>query len=260
MLPSCYSQDTNFPNSYAEFVLISKEISNLENEMMELKESLSEFKSMPSLLHIPDPTTLPSSTISTYKRSSVADLRIMYYNQMQSLHADIEGSAKFVPIIPGRHILSEAEGILALNNATYKVIGKVKFIILDDAILVARKRRRNADTPSKGKLVAEKCYNMNGLQVVDTKDSSSAHLHVILNIRLLTVCLGMTNVFKMKVGKSSDVFRMETPVEKKTLLAQLRNALDDWLAKKRQEREGEHERRKSLWTGGGDVCAMSVAL
>jgi len=147
--------------------------------MMELKESLAEFKSMPSLLHIPDPTTLPSSTISTYKRSSVADLRIMYYNQMQSLHAEIEGSAKFVPIIPGRHILSEAEGILALNNATYKVVGKVKFIILDDAILVARRRRRNADTPSKGKLVAEKCYNMNGLQVVDTKDSSSVYLHLV---------------------------------------------------------------------------------
>lgn len=39
-------------SSYAEFVLISKEISNLENEMLELKESLAEWKSMPSLLHI----------------------------------------------------------------------------------------------------------------------------------------------------------------------------------------------------------------
>jgi hypothetical protein len=38
--------------SYAEFVLISKEISVLENEMLELKESLAEWKSMPSLLHI----------------------------------------------------------------------------------------------------------------------------------------------------------------------------------------------------------------
>jgi hypothetical protein len=33
-------------------VLISKEIGVLENEMLELKESLAEWKSMPSLLHI----------------------------------------------------------------------------------------------------------------------------------------------------------------------------------------------------------------
>lgn len=43
-----------FPFSYAEFMMISKEISTLENDMLELKESLSEWKSMPSLLHIDD--------------------------------------------------------------------------------------------------------------------------------------------------------------------------------------------------------------
>jgi exocyst complex component 8 len=43
---------SNVSCSYAEFVLISKEISILENEMLELKESLAEWKSMPSLLHI----------------------------------------------------------------------------------------------------------------------------------------------------------------------------------------------------------------
>ena len=39
-------------NSYSQFVHISKEIGNLENELLELKESLAEWKSMPSLLHI----------------------------------------------------------------------------------------------------------------------------------------------------------------------------------------------------------------
>jgi hypothetical protein len=42
------------PFSYAEFVTISKEISTLENEMLELKESLAEWRNMPSLLHIDD--------------------------------------------------------------------------------------------------------------------------------------------------------------------------------------------------------------
>ena len=49
--------------SYVEFMMISKEISTLENDMLELKASLSEWKSMPSLLHIDDTATV-AGTIS----------------------------------------------------------------------------------------------------------------------------------------------------------------------------------------------------
>lgn len=38
--------------------MISKEVSTLENDMLELKESLNEWKSMPSLLHINDAASL----------------------------------------------------------------------------------------------------------------------------------------------------------------------------------------------------------
>ncbi|KIK70441.1 hypothetical protein GYMLUDRAFT_89474 [Collybiopsis luxurians FD-317 M1] len=224
--------------NYAEFVVISKEISTLENEMLELKESLSEYKSMPSMLHIPDPTSASSSNLSTYRRSSVADLRIMYFNQMQQLHAQIEGSAKFAPTTPGRHIVGEADGVLALNAATYKVMGRVKFVVLDDALLVAKRRRRTTGAdPSRsggsrteGKLVAERCWALNEMLVLDSKDSAS-----------------MTNVFKVRHGKETQVYRTETLAEKKNLLGMLRQVGDEFNAKKRKEREGEHERRKSLW-------------
>lgn len=173
------SQLSNLKISYAEFVLISKEISVLENEMLELKDLLSEYKSMPSMLHIPDPTSSSTGTLSTYKRSSVADLRILYFNQMQTLHASIEGAAKFVPTTPGRHVVGEMEGVYSLNAATYKVVGKVKFVILDDAVLVARRRRRNAggggdgSSVNEGKLVAERCWALGDMLVLDTKDSPS---------------------------------------------------------------------------------------
>lgn len=157
---------------------ISKEITVLDNELLELKEALSEFKSMPSLLHISDSSSASTSTLSTYKRSSVADLRIVYFNQMQTLHAQIEGSAKFVPVTPGRHVVGEVEGILALNAATYKAVGRVKFVILDDAVLVARRRRRAAandgGNANDGKLVAERCWPLQEMLVLDTKDSPSA--------------------------------------------------------------------------------------
>ncbi|KAK7063929.1 exocyst complex component [Favolaschia claudopus] len=232
----------NVFKNYAEFVLISKEISTLENEMIELKESLSEYKSMPSLLHIPDPTSTSSSGLSSYRRSSVADLRIMYFNQMQTLHAQVEGSAKFAPTTPGRHVVAEVDGVIALNAATYKPTGKVKFVVLDDAVLVARRRRRTGGGgregrdggTNEGKLVAERCWSLNEMLVLDTKDSPS-----------------MTNVFKIRQGKETHVFRTETPADKKSLLSQFRHVAEELAAKKRKEREGEHERRKSLWNGGG---------
>ncbi|KAJ2927709.1 hypothetical protein H1R20_g9401, partial [Candolleomyces eurysporus] len=227
--------------NYAEFVLISKEISSLENEMLELKELLSDYKSMPSMLNIPDPTSLTSATLSTYKRSSVADLRILYFNQMQTLHASIEGAAKFVPTTPGRHVVGEFENVMSLNAATYRIISKVKIVVLDDAVLVAnRRRRRNAggndgagSTVNEGKLVAEKCWPLTEMLVLDTKDSAS-----------------MTNVFKVRRGKETHVYRTETPQEKKQILTMFRQVAEELQQKRRKEREGEHERRKSIWTNG----------
>ena len=163
--------------------------------MLELKESLSEYKSMPSLLHIPDPTSTSSSTFSSYRRSSVADLRIMYFNQMQTLHAQIEGSAKFAPTTPGRHVVGEVEGVLALNAATYKVMGRVKFVVLDDIVLVAKRRRRNAGGGSRearggsigeGKLVAERCWPLSEMLVLDTKDSPSTSNNAVSLLFILS--------------------------------------------------------------------------
>ena len=55
---------TRFP-SYAEFVMVSKEVSTLESEMLELKEALAEWKGMPSLLHIDD----SASVAGTYTQA-----------------------------------------------------------------------------------------------------------------------------------------------------------------------------------------------
>ena len=57
-------------DSYAEFMLVSKEVSTLENEMLEFKEALSEWKGMPSLLHIDD-----SASVAGTSRPSLDSLR-----------------------------------------------------------------------------------------------------------------------------------------------------------------------------------------
>lgn len=166
--------------------MVSKEVSTLESEMLELKEALAEWKGMPSLLYIDDSasvagTHLPARAYTPHLtdssperrrnvRSSIADLRVLYANQMQNLHAQIEGSSKFVPTTPGRHVILEMDNILALNPATYKVDHAVRFVLLDDAVLVARRRRRRNNIDSD-KLVAEKCWPLNDMLVLDTKDT-----------------------------------------------------------------------------------------
>ena len=61
----------------------------------------------------------------------------------------------------------------------------------------------------------------------------------------------MTNVFKIRNGKETHVYRTETPHEKKSLLSQFRQVAEELSQKRRREREGEHERRKSMWQGDG---------
>jgi hypothetical protein len=61
----------------------------------------------------------------------------------------------------------------------------------------------------------------------------------------------LINVFKVRHGKETHVYRADSAADKKNLLAQFRHVAEELAAKKRKEREGEHERRKSLWAGGG---------
>lgn len=73
----------------------------------------------------------------------------------------------------------EMDNISSLNPATYKVDHAIRFILLDDAVLVARKRKRrnNAETD---KLVAERCWPLNEMLVLDTKDTASESIGLIM--------------------------------------------------------------------------------
>ena len=103
---------------------------------------------------------------------------------MQTLHSQIEGSVKFAPTIAGRHVISETDGIFSLNAATYKVDYTVRFVVLDDLVLVAKRRNRrgreerDGGRGEGGKLVAEKCWALSEMLVLDTKDSASKRIRL----------------------------------------------------------------------------------
>lgn len=80
-------------------------------------------------------------------------------------------------------------------------------------------------------------------------------------VQVLTVSAAMSNVFKIRHNKETHVYRTEAAGDKKNLLAQFRHVAEELAAKRQKEREGEHQRRKSLWVGsGGDVSAIITGI
>ena len=61
----------------------------------------------------------------------------------------------------------------------------------------------------------------------------------------------MSNVFKIRSNKETHVYRTDVAADKKHLLSQFRHVAEELAARRRKEREGEHQRRKSLWVAGG---------
>jgi hypothetical protein len=192
------------PPSYTEFITISREIATLETSLVELQTLLHDWKSVPESLSglsslADDASQRKSSSSSTTggpaardgggngsRRSSVADLQSLYRTQLQALYSQVAGSQKFIPMIPGRHVVAETGAFVELNPATYKAKGGVHLFLLDDLVLIAGVKRRPGGDDKKdgsrggddGRLVAEKCWQLAEVTVVDVKDSNGTSLIV----------------------------------------------------------------------------------
>lgn len=178
-------------------MVISKEISTLENEMLELKGVLEEWRSVPESLeggwgvdelllgctssfsrpltpaqstHFAPFCTASQGPNRRTQRNSLADLATLYKSQLSALWEGVEGSQKLLPYIPGRHLIAESASFVELNSATYKPKQQVHLFLLNDAMLVSVKKRRGAAVGGKVRLVAERCFNLSEIVVVDLKD------------------------------------------------------------------------------------------
>lgn len=214
-------------HNYAEFITISKEIATLENDMLELKELLSEWKQLPQALELDDSTSFadPYARGAKGNRNSTLDLQQIYRAQITSLWEGIEGSQKFLPFVPGRHLIAEASSFTELNAATYKPQQGVALFLLNDLLLIATRRKRQMS--SKMRLVAERCFNLAEMVVIDLKDGGD-----------------LTNAIKIKRGKESYVYRTDRSEDKRALLAAFRRVAEELSKKRRNESNAEAEARK----------------
>ncbi|KAK8843984.1 hypothetical protein IAR55_006777 [Kwoniella newhampshirensis] len=239
---------------YAEFVTISKEISTLENDMLELKELLGQWKDLPQLMGMEAtlaPTLDKNGNLERRRtqRNSVLDLQNLYKTQLTQLWSTVEGSQKYLPLVPGRHLVFETHNFVELNAATYKAKQSVSLFLLNDLLLIAGRRRTKGATTTdvagtgiggvaadkereRGRMVAERCWVLADLIVVDVKDSGD-----------------LTNALKIRRGKEVCVYRTSKPEDKKALLGAFRQVSQELGEKKRKDSEKEQERRKSMWHG-----------
>jgi hypothetical protein len=73
-------------------------------------------------------------------------------------------------MVAGRHLVHETHNFVELNAATYKAKQSVSLFLLNDLLLIAG-RRRTKGVEERGRMVAERCWVLADLVVVDVKDS-----------------------------------------------------------------------------------------
>lgn len=83
----------------------------------------------------------------------------------------VEGSQKFLPAHPGRHIIKESLNWTELNAATWKPTKTVHLILLNDHLLIAARKRGKASTQVR-KSIADRCWNLADIEVNELSEDT----------------------------------------------------------------------------------------
>jgi exocyst complex component 8 len=189
----------NVFNNYASFVSLSHEISSLTSDLSSLSSLLLQFSNLVTYLSTSvqkeDEVNVPSGFQherrgAQHHRNSVADLAQIHASHLQELWHLVEGSQKFLPAHPGRHVIKESLNWTELNTATWKPTKIVHLILLNDHLLVAAKKRGKASTHSR-RSVVDHCWNLADIEVReiledrDGRHASGGALQVTLGREVL---------------------------------------------------------------------------
>jgi hypothetical protein len=223
----------NVYQNRTQFIKISKEAEKLKGEMRMLRTLMSELTS--TLGQTTSASGLGGDAITARKqanRSSVANLEALWNSHLQTLWKRVEGSQKYLPAIPGRHIIYESGKWVELNAATWKIRRRIHLILLNDHLLVASEKKRadlGGQNPRDAKqkknqaqvqLVAQRCWPLQDVQIADLSSRSAPGGRE---------GKGTTDAINIRVGTESYTFAVygSDASEKNTLLSTFRKALED---------------------------------
>ncbi|CAO3675871.1 unnamed protein product [Umbelopsis ramanniana] len=216
----------NVYRNYTEFVVISKEISNLDGDMLLLRDFLNELRVIntsfkdevdPMAGIINDPAPIAESITQRRKPSEMAtaDMQTIYRAQLASLWESIEGSQRLLPFAPDRHIVRDFSNFVELHAKTLQARQATQLVLLNDCILVASRKKRTMS--SKVKLVADRCWQLDKIRVIDVKNTAD-----------------LTNAIKIVNYNDEYLFRCERPEDKMSLLVTVKRVTDELMESSKQ--------------------------
>jgi hypothetical protein len=230
-----------------QFIKISKEAEKLKGEMRTLRTLMAELTTALGQTAIGNAPNPMSPTADDWvpkrnaNRSSVANLESMWNVQLQTLWKTVEGSQKFLPVAPGRHIVMETGQWVELDSATWKPRRPVHIVLLNDHLLVAAKKRKRVDQsnpnhrgPVPTKLVAEECWPLQDVDMIDLGANMGTGA-----AREEAEERGIANAINVRVGSKTFTYRHDKrdSSEKSELLATFRKAVEDLRRTLRSETE-----------------------
>ena len=241
----------NVYQNRTQFIKISKEAEKLKGEMRTLRGLMSELSSSLSQasvgFSVPEPRAIQEDGVSRARklanRSSLANLEAMWTVQLHALWKNVEGSQKFLPAIPGRHVLHESGYWVELDAATWKVRRPAHIFLLNDHLLVATKKKKqmestvimdgNEPQKSSAKLIADNCWPLQDIDIIDITSSSPVGDKKV-----------MSNAISIRHGHKSFTYRFDKPStsEKANLLLAFRRAADELRKSLRTETEETNTR------------------
>ncbi|KAI9886150.1 MAG: citrate synthase [Watsoniomyces obsoletus] len=250
----------NVYQNRTQFIRISKEAEKLKSEMRTLRHLMSELRantnalsqeSLGKSLPGPEPSVNNSRDSASMaaarkqaNRSSVANLEAMWNTQLHTLWKNVEGSQKFLPASPGRHVIRDSPHWVELNAATWKARRAIHIFLLNDHLLVASRKRKRVDPSSEpvgdanspsakpppilSKLVAERCWPLQDIEMTDlssqvgsgrSRDASTT----------TTEYEGTGRAINIRVGQESFTYRHDRADGDETtgLLLAYRKAVDE---------------------------------
>ncbi|KAL9000100.1 MAG: hypothetical protein Q9169_001175 [Polycauliona sp. 2 TL-2023] len=246
----------NVYQNRTQFIKISKDAEKLNEDMRLLRSHMSELSA--SVNNLAASTAVPEArssldnvaarTRKQANRSSVANLEQIYNNQLQTLWKEVEGSQKFLPAVPGRHVEIEQRRWAELDAATWKPKLKVSLILLNDHLMVAREKSRHRTNPkATGKagseqkvstrLVAEKCWPLQDIDMLDLAPMGSARdKHE------------MANAISIRCGHESFTYQSErsSSTEKDELLRKFRQTAEELRRLLRTDTDTDTQNKKAM--------------
>jgi exocyst complex component 8 len=247
----------NVYQNRTQFIKISKEADKLKSEMRTLRTLMSELTGALGQATSAGGADLQnggSMSLADRKRanrSSVANLEAMWSTHLQVLWKRVEGSQKYLPALPGRHIIMESQRWVELNAATWKPRRRVAIVLLNDHLLIASEKKRSdlvnpeskqskrqsvyQQPQSQTTLVAERCWALQDVSLADISSSANPKPTGAKEQK------NIANAVNIRVGNESFTYATSDSGEKAGLVVAFRKAQED-LRKQVAAEHGQRER------------------